>query len=66
MNNQLNIPRPQATAASADKVYLEFELDPETLAQVEALARQSRCTAFEMCVKLLKLRLSARRSRVFA
>jgi|GEM_PF-5579507 hypothetical protein len=45
--------------ASHDGEYLEIELDPETLREVEELARESNCTPFEMCVILLRERLSA-------
>jgi hypothetical protein len=43
----------------AELEYVEFELDAETLRQVEELAREADCTAFEMCVTLLRERLAA-------
>jgi len=38
----------------SDQIFLEFELDRKTLKQVEILAREAGCGAFEMCVKLLQ------------
>ena len=34
--------------------YIEFELDPDTMREIEELARESNCTPFEMCVTLLR------------
>ena len=38
--------------------YIEFELDSDTLAEVEALAEESRLTPFEMSLTLLKETIS--------
>jgi hypothetical protein len=40
------------------KEYLEFELDPETLLEIEALASKRGCTPFQMSVTLLQQELS--------
>jgi hypothetical protein len=40
------------------KAYVEFELEPGTLLEVEALARQTGCTPFDMCIKLVEEKLS--------
>jgi len=41
-----------------DAEYLEFQLDKATRQKVEALARASGCTPFELCVMLLRERIS--------
>lgn len=64
-----NTKRPAAkTARSAEgadgaKAYLEFALAPATMAQVTALARQSHCTPFALCVGLLEESLGQREHR---
>ena len=40
------------------EVFIEFELDPATLHEVEALASNTGCTPFQMSVNLLKEGLS--------
>lgn len=57
MNNELPPGGPEAAGGPVDRAYLEFELDPHMLAEVEALARRCHCTPFEMCVRLVKSRL---------
>jgi hypothetical protein len=42
----------------ADKEYVEFQLDPATLLEVEALASKTGCTPFQMSVTLLREELS--------
>jgi len=37
-----------------DKAYLEFELDGDTIAEVEALAKEANVTPFRMCIMLLE------------
>jgi len=38
--------------------FIEFELDPATLHEVEALAAKSGCTPFQMSITLLQEGLS--------
>ena len=44
--------------AGKTKKYIEFQLDPATLKEIEALARKTGCTPFEMSVILLEEGLS--------
>ena len=37
-----------------EKEYLAFELDGETMAQIEALAKEAKVTPFRMCIILLE------------
>jgi len=43
----------------AEPEYLEIELDPETMAEVEALAQKSKVAPFEMGVTLLREALAS-------
>ena len=45
---------------ASSKQHLELELELETLAQVEALAKQAKCTPFQMCVQLIKEGIDAK------
>jgi hypothetical protein len=41
-----------------DREYLEFDLEPETMATVEQMASEAGVSPFEMCVILLRERLA--------
>jgi hypothetical protein len=47
-------------ALGPGRKYLKFQLEPKTLREVEALARQAGCTPFAMCVRLLEEELARR------
>lgn len=49
----------RSRALRAGQPYLEFQLDPETLLEVECRARQRGVKTFEMCIILLREALAA-------
>ena len=46
------------SSGQADREYLEFDLEPETMATVEQMAAEAGISPFEMCVILLRERLA--------
>jgi len=51
--------RAPSRALRSGHPYLEFQLDPETLLEVECRARQRGVKPFEMCIILLREALAA-------